>query len=60
MLSHHSAITSIHVATDFASEECSPAISMGKIFDCPSDRIFDEPGALVVKLSFEVFNKTKP
>jgi len=58
MFSKHAAITSIHVATDFASEECSPAISMGKIFVCPSGHIFDEPGALVVKLSLEVlFNR---
>jgi hypothetical protein len=59
MLSEHVAIASIHVATDFASDECSPAVSMGKIFNCPSDRIFDEPGPLVVKLSLEVlFNKS--
>ena len=57
MLPHHPAITCIHVQTDFGSEESSPAFSMGKIFDCVSNLIFDEPGALVVKISLEVFNK---
>jgi len=58
MLSKHVAIASIHVATDFASDECSPALSMGKIFNCPSNRVFGEPSAPVVKLSLEVlFNK---
>jgi hypothetical protein len=32
---------------------------MGKIFDCPSDYIFDEPGAVVVKLILEVPSSAK-
>lgn len=52
MLKRHPAITSIHVATDFASEECNPAFSMGKIFDCPAEEIFDRPDVVVIKLSF--------
>ena len=54
-LRRHIGLARVSISTEFASEQCDPAFSIGHIYDCPTDELLEQPGTTVftITISFD-------